>query len=219
MNLLQTHCNESISMRLKELTDAINRMVNQGTNNTNDTIIIIITAVISVVIAIAACICITMYLNRKYPKPDKGNGQDNKDKDKEKEWELKSKYLDFIKEETISYEKILKELDRKKKRADLLVKLQTAYNDVCNESRPSIPSTLGAKLIVLQTAIKDVEALDKENNVTSDNIQTITDNMNTFNETILKSNYLNSINKFLNIKPEHEEKTDKNEKTDKKDNI
>lgn len=218
MNLLQAHCNESISMRLKELTDAITRMANQGTNNTNDTLIIIITAVISVVIAIAACICITMYLNRKYPKPDidAGKGQDNNDKDKEKEWELKSKYLDFIKEETISYEKILKELDRKKKRADLLVKLQTAFDDVCNESKPNIPSTLGKKLIDLQSAIKDVEALDKESNVTSDNISTIAVNMSTFNNTILASKYLDSINSFLKEMHELKGKTDKNEKKDQK---
>jgi len=213
MNLLHSHCNDCLSMRVKELTDEINKIANQDTSNTND--IIIITAMICVVIAIVACICITMYLNRKYPKPN-DKGQNNKDKDNEQEWELKSKYLDFIKEETISYEKILKELDRKKKRADLLVKLQSAFDAVYNESKPNIPSTLGKKLIDLQTAIKDVEALDKESNVTSDNFSTIADNMNTFNDTILTSQYLSSINSFLEKKPELKGKTDKNEKTDKK---
>ncbi len=209
MNLLLSHCDDCLSMRVKELTDEINKIANQDTSNTND--IIIITAMICVVIAIVACICITMYLNRKFPKPNKNadKGQDNKDKDNEQEWELKSKYLDFLKEETISYEKILKELDRKKKRADLLVKLQTAFDAVYNESKPNIPSTLGKKLIDLQTAIKDVEALDKESNVTSDNFSTIADNMNTFNDTILTSQYLSSINSFLEKKPENEEKTDK----------
>ena len=73
MNLLHMHCNELIAMRLKELTDTLNKIANQGTHDTNNTIII--TAVISVVLALVACICITMYINRKYPKkkPDNNN--------------------------------------------------------------------------------------------------------------------------------------------------
>ena len=179
MTILQTPCHEPVLSKLDEISGAITKLPEFNRNPHTD---IIVVSVVAFAICVIALTFIIMYLSKKYPKKnDDHKKNEDGEGNKKALLDYQSKHLDFIKEETVSYTKIYRELDCKSKRMAAYKELQTAFDELCSKLSPDVAADLFKEMLAFQKSFDNLIAVDNRRSITKDDLEDLGIAMDKFN--------------------------------------